>query len=226
VRVRHHARVFVDLSHRIVEGMTTYPGLPAPVLSDILTRDQSAERFGASVRMHIGSVCMAGNTGTYIDVPFHFHEDGHDLSEVTVDRVAGLPGVVVAAAGRAIDAHVFAGIDVRGRAVLVHTGWDRHFGTDTYGVDAPFLTLGAVQHLLAEGAALVGIDSVNIDDIGDLTRPAHTHLLRSGVPIVEHLTNLGAIDGRPFRFTAAPPKFTALGTFPVRAYAETDDVVG
>jgi arylformamidase len=218
--------VFVDLSHPIHDGMITYPGLPAPVLTDLLTRDQSAERFGPAVRMHIGSVCMAANTGTYIDVPFHFHEHGDDLAAVTIDRVASLPGVVVSAtAQRAVGPEAFADVDVRGRAVLIRTGWDRHFGTDAYGVDAPFLSAPAVDHLLAHDVALVGIDSVNIDDMGDLSRPAHTHLLGAGVPIVEHLTNLAALGDRRFRFTAAPPKFTALGTFPVRAYAEVDDGV-
>jgi arylformamidase len=217
---RHRCAVLVDLSHRITEGMLTYPGLPAPVLSDLLTRDQSAERFGPTVRMHIGHVCMTTNTGTYIDVPFHFHENGDDLSEVGLEHVVDLTGVVVAAAtGRSIGPSAFDGVDVQGRAVLLHTGWDRHFGTDAYGVDAPFLNAEAVAWLLEGGVALVGIDSVNIDDMGDLSRPAHTRLLAAGVPIVEHLTNVAAIGGRPFTFTAAPPKFAALGTFPVRAFA-------
>jgi arylformamidase len=219
--------VMIDLSHAIHEGMLTYPGIPGPELSTFLDRDTSAERFGPAIRMHIGRVCMVVNTGTYIDVPLHFHEDGDDLAEVGVDRVAGLPGVLIPAPGgvRAIGPDAFADVEVEGRAVLLHTGWSRHFGTEAYGVDAPFLNGAGVEYLLDHGAALVGIDSVNIDDMGDLSRPAHFNLLRAGVPIVEHLTNLevlanAVVGGRPFRFTAAPPKFAALGTFPVRAFAE------
>jgi arylformamidase len=217
--------MLIDLSHVITEGMVTYPGLAGPELSDVVTREQSAERFNG-IRMHIGKVCMVTNTGTYIDVPFHFHEDKEDLSEVGVDRVADLPGIVVPAlqrSGRAVTPSFFAGLDLRGKAVLVHTGWDVHFGTERYGIDGPFLPLETVEFLLAEGAALVGIDSVNIDDMGDITRPAHFNLLAAGVPIVEHLTNLAALPlpgAAEFRFTAAPPKFTALGTFPVRAFAQ------
>jgi arylformamidase len=214
--------VLIDLSHRITEGMVTYPGLAGPELSDVVSRAQSAERFG-DIRMHIGKVCMVANTGTYVDVPFHFYEDGADLAEVTIDHLANLPGVYVDATrrtGRSVDPTTFDGVDVRGRAVLVHTGWDRHFGTDAYGVDAPFLPRDTVAWLLDSGVALVGIDSVNIDDMGDLTRPAHCDLLRAGVPIVEHLTGLEQLrSSTSFTFTAAPPKFSALGTFPVRAHA-------
>jgi arylformamidase len=219
--VPHDGLMLIDLSHMITEGMATYPGLAGPELSDVLSREQSAERFNG-IRMHIGKVCLVGNTGTYIDVPFHYHEDKADLAEVGVDRVADLPGMVVRALdrpGRAVTPDMFAGFDLRGKAVLVHTGWDVHFGTERYGVDAPFLPRDTVELLLTQGAALVGIDSVNIDDIGDITRPAHFDLLSAGVPIVEHLTNMAALPPE-FLFTAAPPKFTALGTFPVRAFAK------
>lgn len=217
--------MLVDLSHTVTEGLVTYPGLPAPEISAFLDREESARRFGPRIRMHIGRVCMVANTGTYVDVPFHFHEDGEELADVGIERVAGLPGVLVSAptSGRAVRAADFAGVDVSGRAVLIHTGWCRHFGTEQYGVDAPFLAADGVEHLLAADVALVGIDSVNIDDIGDLTRPAHFNLLGHGVPIVEHLTGLDRLVGRTFRFTAAPAKFTALGTFPVRAFAEVAD---
>ena len=220
----HTGHVLIDLSHRITEGMITYPGLPGPELSDQLSRSTSAERFDG-IRMHIGKVCMVGNTGTYVDVPFHYYEDGHDLSEVSIDRLANLPGVLIdatAISGRSIGPEQLGTYgDLAGKAVLIMTGWDRHFGTSEYGVDAPFLNRAGVQFLIDARAALVGIDSVNIDDIGDITRPAHCGLLASGIPIVEHLTGLhGLVDD--FRFTAAPPKFTALGTFPVRAYAQTD----
>ncbi len=216
--------MLIDLSHLITEGMATYPGIPGPELSDFLSRDTSSARFGG-IRMHIGKVCMVANTGTYVDVPFHFFEDGQHLGEVGVDRLADLPGVVVDATdrpSRAITPDFFDGVDIARKAVLVYTGWDAHFGTEKYGVDAPFLPFATVELLVNAGAALVGIDSVNVDDMSDLTRPAHCGLLRVGIPIVEHLTGLAQLIGiGPFAFTAAPPKFTALGTFPVRAFART-----
>ncbi len=216
--------MLIDLSHQITEGMLTYPGIPGPELSDHLSRATSAERFNG-IRMHIGKVCMVANTGTYVDVPFHFYEDGDDLSEVGVDRVADLPGVLVDVTEnlqRGVTVGHFSGVDVASKAVLIMTGWDRHFGTADYGIEAPFLSREAVTFLVDSGAALVGIDSVNIDDIGDITRPAHCGLLGAGIPIVEHLTGLGQLhDVGHFRFTATPPKFTALGTFPVRAFART-----
>jgi arylformamidase len=222
--VGQNVGMLIDLSHVITEGMVTYPGLAGPELSDVVSREQSAERFG-DIRMHIGKVCMVANTGTYVDVPFHFYEDGDHLGEVGIDRLADLPGVYIDATGRsqrAATPDVFDSVDVTGKAVLVHTGWDAYFGTSTYGVDGPFIPRESVQLLLDRGAALVGIDSVNIDDMTDMTRPAHCGLLRAGVPIVEHLTGLAQLrDLGPFTFTAAPPKFTALGTFPVRAFART-----
>lgn len=217
--------MLLDLSHVITEGMDTYPGIPGPELSDFLSRDTSAERFGA-IRMHIGKVCMITNTGTYVDVPFHFYEDGQHLGEVGIERLADLPAVYVDATtrpGRAVTADVFDAVDVRGRAVIVHTGWDVHFGTANYGVDAPFLPQETVDLLIGRGAVLVGIDSVNIDDMGDLSRPAHCGLLAAGIAIVEHLTGLDQLRLlTDFAFTAAPPKFAMLGTFPVRAFARTD----
>jgi arylformamidase len=218
--------MLIDLSHVITEGMTTYPGLPGPELSDQLSRDDSEARFNG-IRMLIGKVCMVANTGTYVDVPFHYYEDGSDLAEVGVDRLAELPGLLIDVAangfsGRSIGPEAFAGVSVAGMAVLIRTGWDVHFGTDAYGVEAPFLNSAGVDFLIRSGAALVGIDSVNIDDIGDIERPAHCGLLAAGIPIVEHLVGLKQLgDLGQFTFTAAPPKFTALGTFPVRAYARS-----
>jgi arylformamidase len=215
--------VLIDLSHAITDGMTTYPGLPGPEITEHVTRAETATRMPNGVSFTIGRVCMVGNVGTYIDVPFHFYEHGDDLAAVALARVANLDAVTIdatAVAGdRAIDAHAFRGLDLTGKAVLVRTGWDRHFGTEVYGVDAPFLTHDAIELLVAQGVALVGIDSVNIDDIGDLMRPAHCGLLGSGIPIVEHLTGLAALPTKGYAFTAAPPKFTSLGTFPVRAFA-------
>jgi kynurenine formamidase len=164
---------------------------------------------------------MVANTGTYLDAPAHRWADGADLAGLALESLALLPGVVVRSAGPAIDASVFAGIGVAGAAVLVHTGWDEHWGTERYGTpDAPFLTRDAATALVEAGAALVGIDSVNIDDTADGTRPAHSVLLRAGIPIVEHLRGLEQLaDGEPFTFTAVPVPVRGMGTFPVRAFA-------
>jgi arylformamidase len=219
----HDERVLIDLSHTITNGMTTYPGLPGPEITEHITRAETATRMPDGVSFTIGRVCMVGNVGTYIDVPFHFYEDGDDLAAIALSRVANIAAVTIDATGiargRAIGPELFNGVEVAGKAVLVHTGWDRHFGSDGYGVEAPFITREAIELLVAHGAALVGIDSVNIDDIGDLTRPAHCGLLGNGIPIVEHLTGLARLPADGFAFTATPPKFTSLGTFPVRAFA-------
>jgi arylformamidase len=213
--------VLVDLSHRIVAAMTTYPGLPGPELTDYATRADTAARMAPGVSFHIGRICMVANTGTYIDMPFHFYEHGDDLSAVTLDRIAQLDAVVIDHRNaRALTAAAFNGIEVTGRAVIIRTGWSRHFGTETYGQNAPFLADDAVAALVARRAALVGIDSVNIDDIGDLRRPAHVGLLGAGIPIVEHLRGLESLPNEGFRFTAAPPMVSGMGTFPVRAFAE------
>ena len=201
--------------------MVTYKGLPAPVICDFLSREASRARFLPGTEFQIGRIDMVGNTGTYLDVPFHRFADGEDLADVALPRLAGLPGVLVRAGERmAIDADLFAGVAVRGCAVLVHTGWDRHWRTEAYFDGHPFLTETAADLLVRAGAALVGIDSHNIDDTRGRARPVHTRLLGAGVPIVEHLTGLGALPDTGFRFTAAPPKVRGFGTFPVRAFAE------
>jgi len=217
-------RRLVDLSHAIHDGMITYPGLPGPEITDHLTRDAAERAYGDGVRFHIGRISMVANTGTYVDSPFHRFDGGADLAELPLDRVADREGVLVRAdpARRAIDVADLAGHDVAGRAVLVHTGWDRHFGTPAYLTGAPFLTALATAWLVEHGAAIVGIDSVNIDDVNDRSRPAHTGLLRAGVPIVEHLCHLERLPARGFRFYAVPPKVAGFGTFPVRAYAVVD----
>ena len=215
-------RGLVELSHTIAHGMTTYPGMPGPEISDHLPRDASEASYGPGVRFHIGRISMVANTGTYVDSPFHRFDDGADLAGLPLARLADLEGIVVRVAGsrrRAIDASELAPYDVAGRAVLVHTGWDRHWGTAAYGVDAPYLTRAATEWLVAHDAALVGIDSVNIDDIADRTRPAHTGLLRAGIPIVEHLCGIEQLPATGFRFHAAPPRVERFGTFAVRAYA-------
>lgn len=216
------AQRIVDLSHVITEGMVTYKGFPGPHICDFISREQSAANYDDGSTFHIGRIDMIANTGTYVDVPSHRFEDGEDLSEVEVQAFAHLPGIVVRQpfeSGLAVDAAAFEGIDVRGCAVLVATGWDRHWGNDAYYNDHSFLTAAAAERLVAGGAALVGIDSHNIDDTRIRMRPVHTILLGAGIPICEHMTGLGALPDSGFRFSAAPPKVKGMGTFPVRAYA-------
>jgi arylformamidase len=210
----------IDLSHTIEAGMVTYPGLPAPLICDFLSREASREKYAPGYEFHIGTIEMVGNTGTYLDTPFHRFHDGEDLAAVEVSRMADLDGVVVRVPGEtAIGVDAVSGIDVRGRAVLVYTGWDVHWRTEAYMTGNPYLTTELAGHLAAEGAALVGIDSLNIDSTATGERPVHTVLLGAGIPIVEHMTGLEQLPAHGFRFTAAPPKIVGLGTFPVRAYA-------
>jgi len=217
-----NVRQFVDLSHEIEHGMVTYPGLPAPVIGDWLSRDASRARYAPGTTFQIGIVELLANTGTYIDAPFHRYEGGADVADYSLEAVADLDGVVIRAtdrSGRALDADAFAGRDLRGKAVVVHTGWDAHWRTERYGAGHPFLTRAAAEHLVAAGAALVGVDSLNIDDDKDGTRPAHAILLGAGIPIVEHLCNLSALPDAGFRFFAVPAKVKGMGSFPVRAFA-------
>ncbi|GGJ85173.1 cyclase [Pilimelia anulata] len=216
-------RTVVDLSHPVRAGMTTHPGLPGPEITDHLSRAAAREVYPAGTEFQIGRISMVANTGTYVDVPFHRYADGADLAAVPVAALADLPGLTVSATGdRAVTPAAFAAVEdaIAGRAVLIRTGWDRHWGTDGYGApDHPYLTAAATAWLVARRPALVGIDSVNIDDLADRTRPAHTVLLGAGIPVVEHLTNLAALPERDFRFTAAPVAVAGMGTFPVRAHA-------
>jgi arylformamidase len=212
----------VDLSHTIENGMVTYKGLPAPIICDHISYLQSRASYAPGTEFQIGRIDMVANTGTYIDTPYHRYSDGTELSATPLPNMTHLPGVVVRATGmesRAIDWTNFAAVDVSSRAVLVHTGWDRHWRTDQYFEGHPFLTRAAATYLRDQGAILVGIDSLNIDDIGDATRPVHSILLAAGIPIVEHLTNLAALPIDGFTFSAAPPKIVGMGTFPVRAHA-------
>lgn len=218
---------FVELSHVITAGMVTYPGLPAPEVTPYVTRESSRELYAPGTEFVIDWVRMLGNTGTYLDSPFHRHADGPDLSGLPLEKLADLPAVVVRTAGsghRAVDVPDLARHDVAGCAVLLHTGGDAAFGTPAYAADAPFLTGDGAEWLAAQGAALVGIDAVNIDEITERgERPAHTVLLGAGIPVVEHLTGLHAVPDSGARFTAAPPRFAGFGTFPVRAYAQLPD---
>ncbi len=212
----------IDVSHTIENELITYRGLPAPVICDYLSREASRAHYADGTEFHIGKIEMVANTGTYLDSPFHRFSNGKDLSELPLSSLAGLDGIVVQqkrTGGRAISASAFRGLDVRGKAVLVRTGWDAHWRTDQYFEGHPFLTRDAAEHLTTAGAALVGIDSLNIDDTADLRRPVHSILLGAEIPIVEHLRGLEQLPDAGFRFFAVPPKVKAFGTFPVRAFA-------
>jgi arylformamidase len=220
---------WVELSHVISAGMTTYPGLPGPEITPHLTREASRQVYEPGTEFAIDRVSMVGNTGTYLDSPYHRYADGADLAGLPLTSLADLPAVVVRrGAERGVGvadlagAVAGAGVEVAGHAVLLHTGGDTGWGTDAYATDAPFLTRAGAAWLVEHGAALVGIDAVNIDDIsgdGPADRPAHSLLLAAGIPVVEHLTGLNQLPPTGARFTAAPPRFAGFGTFPVRAYA-------
>jgi kynurenine formamidase len=212
----------VDLSHMIEHGMETYRPLPGPVIEDHLSREASRAHYAPGTEFHIGRITMVANTGTYLDAPFHRFAEGEDVAELDLARLAALDGVVVRwpeASGRAIGAEAFASVELRDRAVLVHTGWDRHWRSEAYFSGHPFLTEDAARHLRDAGARLVGIDSLNIDDTEDGRRPVHTTLLAAGIPVVEHLRGLDQLPASGFHFTAVPAPVRGMGTFPVRAYA-------
>ena len=211
---------FVDLSHEVEHEMITYKGLPAPVICDYLTREDSRNHYSGGTEFQIGKIEMVANTGTYVDAPFHRFADGKDLSQLDLSSLADLEGLVVLAQNtRSIDFERFRGLDLAGKAVLVHTGWDRHWRTDQYFEGHPFLTRRAAQYLVDSKVKLVGIDSLNIDDTNDGTRPAHTILLGADIPIVEHLCSLQSLPDKNFRFFAVPVKVQGMGSFPVRAFA-------
>ena len=227
---RVDARRVVDLSHRIAAGTTTYPGLPAPVITPFLTRDASRATYAPGTEFQMDVITMIGNTGTYLDAPFHRYADGADLAGLSLATLVDLPAEVVhlvdawGPGRRGIEAEQVADRALRGAAVLLHTGWDQHFGRPEYARGAPFLTEAAAWALVEAGVALVGIDSLNIDDVeSGGSRPAHSVLLGAGIHVVEHLTGLGALPARGARFTAAPPAVSGFGTFPVRAFALVPD---
>jgi len=217
--------MLIDLSHTIEHGMITYKGLPAPLICDFLSREASRARYAPGTEFQIGRIDMVANTGTYLDSPFHRFAEGKDLAELPLGSLAGLDGLLVRApAGRReISRDVFERLPLAGKAVVVHTGWDRHWRTDAYFEGHPFLTSGAAEYLRESGVKLVGIDSYNIDDTADLHRPAHTILLGKEIPIVEHMTGLDNLPADGFKFYAVPPKVRSFGTFPVRAFAATAD---
>lgn len=212
----------VDLSHVIEAEMITHKGLPGPHICDFWTREQSAAFYDDGSTFQMGRIDMVSNTGTYVDSPFHRYAEGPDLAGLTLDQLAGLEGVLVRSDVMAVEADLFERLDVAGKAVLVHTGWDRHWRTQAYQENHPFLTEAAARLLVEKGARLVGIDSHNIDDTRTRARPIHTILLGANVLICEHMTNLGALPESGFRFSAVPPKISGMGTFPVRAFAQVE----
>ncbi|SEH79731.1 MULTISPECIES: cyclase family protein [unclassified Leifsonia] len=218
------SRRIVDLSHRIHAGLVTYPGLPSPAITPHLTREASRGVYAPGTEFAMDVITMIGNTGTYLDSPYHRYADGPDLAGLDLSTLVGLPAEVVHLSDRrerGIPASALEGRATPGTAVLLHTGWDAHFGTPAYATGAPFLTEDGARFLADSGVALVGIDSLNIDDTeSGGTRPAHSILLAAGIHVVEHLTHLEQLPERGALFTAAPPAIEGFGTFPVRAFAE------
>ena len=217
---------FIDLSHTIRDGMITYPGLPGPRISAHMSHADSRPNYAPGTEFYIGKIELVANTGTYLDSPFHRFAGEADLAGLPLASLADLDGIVFRAdhhQGRAIGPEVFAGRELAGKAVLVHTGWSAYFGSERYFSGHPFLTREAAARLREAGAALVGIDSLNIDDNTDGSRPVHTLLLEAAIPVVEHLTNLEQLPERGFRFFAVPVKIEGLGSFPVRAFAVQGD---
>jgi kynurenine formamidase len=209
----------VDLSHVIADGLVTYPGLPTPRVVTHLSREGSEGRYAPGTRFAITGVEMVGNTGTYLDAPFHRFAEGKDLAELPLDALANLPAVKVSPSGRAIGAEAFEQLDLRGKAVLVETGWSRRFGTEDYLDDYPYLTEPAAALLVERGVLLVGIDGPNVDDVRDGRRPVHTGLLAADVLVVEHLRGLAELPPSGFRLFAVPPRIAGLTSFPVRVFA-------
>jgi arylformamidase len=214
----------IDLSHEVEHGMITYKGLPAPIICDFLSREESRQHYSPGTEFNIGKIEMIANTGTYVDSPFHRFKDGIDLSELPLESLVNLEGIVVRAQniGRSIPSRFFSGLDLNRKAVLVHTEWARHWHTDQYFEGHTFLTKDTAEYLVEKGAAFVGIDTYNIDDTTDGERPVHTILLGNQIPICEHMCGLGSLPDQGFHFHAAPVKVKAMGTFPVRAYAVLD----
>jgi kynurenine formamidase len=215
----------VDLSHTVEHGLVTYPGLPGPVISDHLAREASRGRYAPGTEFQIGRIEMIANTGTYVDAPSHRFADGPDLAGLPLESLADLPGVVVdaPAGARRIGPAALPPRALRGCALLFRTGWSRHFGTPEYSAGHPFLSAELARELVRRSVALVGIDSLNVDDTADGARPVHTTLLSARIPVVEHLTHLSSLPATGFRFFAVPVKVRGMGSFPVRAFARLGD---
>ena len=215
---------FIEVSHQVVPGMKTYPGLPEPSVDVVFDYDASRERYQGKAEFFIASLHLCGNTGTYVDSPIHRYRGGADLAGLPLERLADLETVVVdcsSAADRAIGPEALAGVEMRYRAILVRTDFSLRWGTEEYFGPNPFLTADACEMLVRQGALFVGIDSLNIDDTGDASRPAHTALLGAGIPICEHMTNLAAVPESGGRLHAVPIAWVGGASFPVRAYVIT-----
>ena len=212
----------IDLSHTISEGLITYKGLPGPLICDFLSRDDAVKKYAGGETFQIDKIEMVGNSGTYLDSPFHRYADGKDISDLPLERIANLDCLVVRAPAKGLNHGVAVaeldGLDISGKAVLFETGWSRHWNTDAYFEGNPYLETETAAALVDQGAALVGIDSLNIDCTKTMDRPVHSLLLDHEIPIVEHMTNLANTPGSGGRFFAVPPKMKAVGTFPVRAF--------
>jgi len=215
----------IDVSHSVSDGMVTYKGLPAPIICDYLSREASKTHYDEGTSFQIGVVSLCSNTGTYVDVPFHRYQEGEDLSQIALDKLANLDGVkiVIDANQASIELSDIEGIDVNNKAVLFQTGWSRHWGSDQYFENHPFLSAEAAEYLKQQGAVLVGIDSYNIDDVSGGSRPCHSILLGAGIPICEHMTGLDNLPSNNFKFFAVPVKMQGMGTFPVRAFGLVSD---
>jgi arylformamidase len=222
VAARGSRKRFIDLSHPVEHGMITYPGMPGPTISDYRSREDSRGLYADGVEFHIGRIEMVANTGTYIDSPFHRYSGGRDLSQLALESIADVPGICITGVDRAVDVQAFEGRELGGKAVLINTGWSQYWRTGKYAEDPPFLTRRAADFLVSARAALVGIDSMNIDDIHDKSRPVHSILLKEDIQVVEHLTNLGELANGAFRFFAIPAPVKSFGSFPVRAFAIRD----
>ena len=210
----------IDVSHTVEEGLVTYKGLPAPLICDYLSYEESRAHYAEGTEFQIGKIEMVANTGTYVDAPSHRYRSGKDLSQLPLTSLANLEAVVIRVqpGRRAIDASLFAAQKLAGKAVLVHTGWSKFWKQAQYFEGHPFLTAEAALFLREAGVKLVGIDSLNIDDTTDGRRPVHSILLKHDIPVAEHLTNLEQLPDQGFRFFAVPVKVKAFGTFPVRAF--------
>lgn len=213
----------IDLSHTIENGLITYKGLPAPVICDYLSREESKDFYEEGTQFQIGKIEMVANTGTYVDCPFHRYENGKDLSEVSLESFVDIDAIIIRvphSETKEITEAYLENYDIKNKAVLIHTGWDEHWNTENYYENNPYLTKGAAEYLRDAGVKLVGIDSHNIDDTSGRSRPVHSTLLGADILIVEHLCNLSSLPSDGFTFSAVPPKFKGVGTFPVRAFAK------
>jgi arylformamidase len=213
---------YIDLNHTIENGMITYQGLPGPVISDFMSRNRSRDLYKDGTEFHIALIEMVSNTGTYLDTPFHRYDGGRDLADLSLESLVDLEAITIRAnnlSDKGIDSAVFKDHDLRGKAVLVHTGFDCYWGTEKYFYDHPYLTEEAAEYIAEQLPVLVGIDTYNIDDVADKSRPAHTILLGKDILIIEHMCNLRELPEKGYTFTAVPQKIRGVGSFPVRAFA-------